>query len=205
MANLHDTLDPHETLSQSEAHEHHVHVTPFWPMLWVFVVLLVLTALTVWSSNIHDFWIGNTQIVLGPTEHILMALTIAVVKALLVAAYFMHLRYDNPMNSAIAGATIFAVILFLGFTLADMGARNIVDSGGHQKIIPGGNAHMNPDGTFNKTMGVVAAARANAKAAEGVHGDAGHGEATPAAPAAAPGAGTESKPATTEQKPAGGH
>lgn len=202
MANLHDTLDPHETLSQTEAHEHHVHVTPFWPMLWVFVVLLVLTALTVWSSRIHDFWIGNTHIVLGPTEHILMALAIAVVKGLLVAAYFMHLRYDNPMNSAIAGATIFAVILFLGFTLADMGARNIVDAGGHQKIIAGGTSHLKPDGTFDKTMGVVAAAQANAKAAAGVHGEAaGHeGEAAPA-----PAEGAEHKPAGGEQKPAGGH
>lgn len=180
MAHLHDTLDPHETLSQTEAHEGHHHVTPFWPMLWVFIVLLVLTALTVWSANIKGFWIGNTEIVLGATEHILMAMAIAVVKGLLVAAYFMHLRYDNPMNTAVAGATIFAVILFLGFTLADMGARNIVDAGGHQKIIAGGNAHLNPDGTFNKTMGVTAAAKANAKAAKGVHGDDAHGEAKPA-------------------------
>ena len=173
MSSLHDTLDPHETLASEEAHEHHVHVTPFWPMLWVFVTLLVLTGLTVWSSNIHGFWIGNTHIELGATAHILMAMVIAVVKAVLVAAYFMHLKYDNPMNTAVLSATIFAVILFIGFTLADSTTRHVTDRMQHAKIIPGGTSHLNPDGTYNKGLGVTAAARANAKAAG--HGD-GHTE-----------------------------
>lgn len=211
MSNLHDSLDPRETLSQTEAHEHHHHVTPLGPMVWVFVVLLVLTALTVWSSNIHSFWIGNTEIVLGATEHILMALVIATVKSLLVAAYFMHLRYDNPMNSAVVGASVFAVILFIGFTLADSSARNTLDRGQHAKIKMGGNAHLNPDGTYNKSMGVVEAAIANAKAAQGSHSaDAAH---TPEANEPGAGAaeeghknaqGADAPPATTPAQPTGG-
>lgn len=162
--NLHDTIDPHETLSQQEAHEAHVHVTPFWTMFWVFVILLALTALTVWSSNIHHFWIGNTMIELGATGHILIALTIAVIKAALVAAYFMHLRYDPPMNTSVVCATVFALILFIGLTLADSATRRVFDKQEHVKIIPGGTSHLVVDPetgqrTFVQGLGVVEAAR----------------------------------------------
>lgn len=177
-ASLHDTIDPHETLSVQEAHEHHAHVTPFAVMFWVFIVLLALTALTVWSSNIHHFWIGNTLIELGPTAHILMALVIATVKAVLVAMYFMHLKYDTPMNTAVVAATMFAVVLFLGFTLADSATRSVLDRTQHIKAAPGGTSHLvvNPDTgekTFVAGKGVVAAARENAKAHDtnpGSHG-----------------------------------
>ena len=192
---LHDSLDPLETLSSQEAHEHHVHVTPFWTMFWVFAILLVLTALTVWSSNIHGFWFGNTEIVLGPTEHILMALVIATVKAVLVGAYFMHLKYDSAMNTAVVAATFFAVILFIGFTLADMSARTVLDRGAHQKIMAGGTSHRAADGTWVKGMNVTTAARENYKATHGPgdgHGTEGHsGDAH----------GDEKK----TDKPAGGH
>jgi cytochrome c oxidase subunit 4 len=179
--NLHDTIDPHETLSTEEAHEHHAHVTPFWPRVWVFMVLLVLTALTVWSSNIHSFWIGNTLIELGPMAHITIALVIATVKAVLVAMYFMHLKYDTPMNTAVVGATVFGVVLFIGLTLADMGARDVLDRAQHQTIMRGGTSHMVRDDqgrpTFITGMGVVEAARQNAKAAATNPGAEGDGEA----------------------------
>jgi len=195
-SNLHDTIDPHETLSTEEAHSHHVHVTPFWPMFWVFAVLLFLTALTVWSSNIHEFWIGNTLIELGPTPHILMALSIAVVKGVLVAMYFMHLKYDSPMNTAVVAATLFGVVLFIGFTLADMGARNVLDPMQHKKIMAGGDTHRGPDGSWVQGMGVVQAAIENAKAAH-TNPD-GHHEDAPADAASA------QTPAETAA-PTGGH
>ncbi|MDX2114437.1 MAG: cytochrome C oxidase subunit IV family protein [Planctomycetota bacterium] len=179
----HPGIDPDETLSSQEAHEHHVHVTPFWPMFWVFVILLVLTALTVWSSNIHSFWIGNTEIVVGSTTHILMALVIATVKAVLVGAYFMHLKYDSPMNTAVVAATIFALTLFIALTLGDTATRSVLDRMQHQKIMPGGNAHITVDAktgmhSFNYGKNTLTVARENAKAAKtnpGAHGEAGHG------------------------------
>ncbi|MBN8643793.1 MAG: hypothetical protein J0L61_00945, partial [Planctomycetes bacterium] len=70
MAHAHDTLDPHEKLSQDEAHDEHHHVTPFWTMFWVFAILLVLTALTVWTSRLP----------MSEAAHIIMAIVIAVVK-----------------------------------------------------------------------------------------------------------------------------
>lgn len=186
---LHDTIDPHDTLSIQEAFEDHHHVTPFWPMFWVFSILLVLTALTVWSSNIHHFWIGNTEIHVGSTAHILMALVIATVKAILVGMYFMHLKYDSPMNTAVVAATIFGVLLFIGLTLADSTTRSAFDSGQHQKVMAGGDSHRAPDGSFVKGTGVVAAAKANAKA-HGSNPDADH---------------AADDHSTSSAKPAGGH
>jgi len=137
-----DQFDPHEFLASDEehggSHEHHVHVTPFWTMLWVFIVLLALTGLTVWSSNIHGFWIGNTQIEFGPTIHILIALTIATVKMLLVGGFFMHLIYDKKVNVIVMGATFFALSLFLGLTLMDFHTRPVIDRVEFGEQHPGG-------------------------------------------------------------------
>ena len=139
----HDTIDPHEFLASDEAaggaHEHHVHVTPFWTMFWVFVILLVLTALTVWSSNVHYVWIGNTQINIGATAHILLAMGIATIKAVLVAAYFMHLLYDKKVNTIVVGSTIFALVLFIGLTLIDLGTRPMVTPVEEGEIFDGGD------------------------------------------------------------------
>lgn len=164
MSHEHDTIDPSEVLSETEVleHEHHEHVTPFWPMLWVLVTLLVLTALTVWTSNIKIIPIGNTDLYIGATPHIVLALVIAVVKAVLVGMYFMHLKYDKPMNTVVVGATIFAVLLFIGLTLADLSSRQFEDRRQMQKIIAGGNGHLEPGGRINREgVGVVERSRQN--------------------------------------------
>ena len=54
----------------------------------VLMILLVLTAVTVYAAGI-DF--GN------PNYNILIAMLIASVKATLVGLFFMHLRYENPL------------------------------------------------------------------------------------------------------------
>ncbi len=41
-------------------HGHHVHVTPFMPMLLVFVGLLCLTALTLWTAKAEYFYVSNS-------------------------------------------------------------------------------------------------------------------------------------------------
>lgn len=109
-----------------DGHAHHVHVTPFWPMFNVFLVLIVLTILTVVTANIHELKLGNSVFVIDSNMHIWLALTIAAVKGLAVAAYFMHLRYDKAINTVVAGSTLFAVVLFLGFTLYDLASRNAI-------------------------------------------------------------------------------
>lgn len=178
----HDTLDPHETLSLDEAHSEHHHVTPFWTMSWVFVVLLVLTALTVWTSRLP----------MSETAHIVMALVIAVVKSALVFGFFMHLLYDRAMNTIVVAATLFAVLLFIGLSVIDIKSRHLIEKIEAGEIRKGGSLqNYAGDIKFPLTgrtvekadKSITELAKENAKAAG--HADDGHGtdaHGTPAEP-----------------------
>jgi cytochrome c oxidase subunit 4 len=89
--------------------EHEPHACPFWILMTVFVALLILTGITVWTA---------TQVDLGP-YNLVLAMTIAVLKGLLVALFFMHLWWDHLINAiAIAfGAGFLA--LFITFSMMD--------------------------------------------------------------------------------------
>jgi len=79
------------------------------------IALLVLTAITVGASYIH-FGSGAANVV--------VALTIATIKATLVALFFMHLLHDKPVNAIIAAAGFIFLGLFLMFTLLDFDTRD---------------------------------------------------------------------------------
>jgi cytochrome c oxidase subunit 4 len=78
-------------------------------LLTVGASLLLLTGLTVWVTYID----------LGRSGNLIMAMLIAVIKASLVCAYFMHLRWDRPFNSIIFVSSILFVALFISVTLLD--------------------------------------------------------------------------------------
>ncbi|MBU0676579.1 MAG: cytochrome C oxidase subunit IV family protein [Verrucomicrobia bacterium] len=84
------------------------HVTSIRTYVTVFLCLMALTALTVWVAFM-DLGFMNT----------IVAMTIAVIKALLVVLIFMHLK-DNPKVLWIAagGAAVWLAIM-MSFTLAD--------------------------------------------------------------------------------------
>ena len=85
-----------------------MHVVSARTLLTTFGTLLALTALTVAASRM-DFGQLNAAIAIG----------IAVVKATLVALYFMHLRYEGRyLRTVLIGAVAFAV-LFTGFVAFD--------------------------------------------------------------------------------------
>lgn len=110
-------------------HGHH-HVTPFWTMLFVFIALVFLTVVTVLTAKyVHIPGHGN----------LILALFIACTKGLLVAGFFMHLVYDDKMNTVVGASTIFCVALFLGFTLLDLSARDSVDRLQGTEIVAGGS------------------------------------------------------------------
>ena len=88
--------------------EAHAHAVPFRTLLMTFVALMVLTVLTVASHEV-DF---------GPAN-IWVALVIAFIKAVIVALYFMHLRWDSPFNSIVLIASLLFVTLFLGAAIID--------------------------------------------------------------------------------------
>src|ERR1700675_1095650 len=76
------------------------------------ISLLILTAITVGASYIN---FGAMNVV--------VALTIATIKATLVALFFMHLLHDKPVNGLIAAAGFLFLGLFLMFTLLDFDTR----------------------------------------------------------------------------------
>ena len=67
-----------------EHHDVEIHDHPTGPYYWVFGTLAVLTILTVLASYVH----------LGHAGNIAIGLLIAVTKATLVAAIFMHLKFE---------------------------------------------------------------------------------------------------------------
>lgn len=77
-------------------------------LIGTFLALIGLTILTVGSSY---FPLGHWDVV--------VAMAVATVKALLVAVFFMHLRYDKPLNSLLLVFSLFFVALFIGLTLID--------------------------------------------------------------------------------------
>jgi cytochrome c oxidase subunit IV len=78
--------------------------------LFVYFALLAGTGLTVWASFIH---FGS------PEVNIAVALVIAVVKACLVAGYFMHLISERRMIYGVLGFTAF---FFAGLMFLTLGA-----------------------------------------------------------------------------------
>lgn len=94
----------------ADQHQEHglAHVMPVRVLVNIFLILVLLTIVTV----------GATFFPTGSFE-IWISLGIATVKASLVAAYFMHLRYDNPMNAVLFAFGLIFVALFLGLTMMD--------------------------------------------------------------------------------------
>jgi cytochrome c oxidase subunit 4 len=78
----------------------------------IFGALMVLTLTTV----------GVDFLDLGPFN-IVAALTIAVIKAVLVVLYFMHLRYSERLNWVFVGAGVFWLGILLVLTMSDYISR----------------------------------------------------------------------------------
>lgn len=78
-------------------------------LIGVFVALVALTGLTV----------AVTAVDFGPGMNLVVAMLIATVKAGLVAAFFMHLLYDNKLNLLIFLGSFAFLFLFVTFTLMD--------------------------------------------------------------------------------------
>ena len=86
------------------SHEHHV--TPLSTYFTVFGSLIVLTFVTV----------GVSELGLPATLSIIVAMAVALVKATLVATWFMHLIHDTKLNIALFLASIWFMSIFFIFT-----------------------------------------------------------------------------------------
>jgi cytochrome c oxidase subunit IV len=78
----------------------------------VFALLLFFTFMTVWVASID----------LGPLNTI-VALTVAVTKAILVALWFMHIKYSNRLTQIVVASGLFWLVIMIALTLFDYKTR----------------------------------------------------------------------------------
>lgn len=89
------------------------HIVPIKVYVTIFLALMVGTALTVWAG-LQDFP--------GPMN-VVIALTIAVIKATLVVLYFMHVRYSSRLIWVIVASALFWVGILFALTFSDYWTR----------------------------------------------------------------------------------
>lgn len=88
------------------------HIVPLKIYLMVAGALMVLTYLTVKISYIHlEGW------------NVVIALSIAAIKASLVVLFFMHLRYEWNINTIVFLIAIGFLAIFISITMFDMAER----------------------------------------------------------------------------------
>jgi len=92
----------------AEGHPLVGHLVPISTLVGTAAALIVLTVITV-AVRYIDVGEFNIHIAIG----------IAVIKAALVAAFFMHLRWDRPFNLLIFVACVLFVVLMLSFCVMD--------------------------------------------------------------------------------------
>jgi len=119
---------------------HSVNVRPY---LTVFATLLVLTIVTV----------SVAELKLGETTTIAVAVTIATIKAALVATFFMHLKGERPMvfwSLGLTAVLFVALFAFVLWTEGDhlLGTRFTDAFGNSVRPTPGagGPATIHPQG-----------------------------------------------------------
>ena len=83
----------------------------------VFLALMFFTGLTVYVASI-DFGVLNDVV----------AMSIAVIKMLLVASIFMHLKYSTKLLQLVAGAGVIWLIVMFSITLSDYRTRDWLQS-----------------------------------------------------------------------------
>ena len=91
------------------------HITPYRIYFWVWVALMILTVITVGVSYLH-FGIFN----------VVVALTVASIKASLVALYFMHLKYEDKITWVFAIYPLGLLALLIGLSISDVFFRGSV-------------------------------------------------------------------------------
>lgn len=89
------------------------HIVPIRVYVTIFSALMAGTALTVWAG-LQDFP--------GPLN-VIIALTIAVIKATLVVLYFMHVRYSSRLIWVIVASALFWVGILFALTFSDYWTR----------------------------------------------------------------------------------
>ncbi|MGI6455996.1 MAG: cytochrome C oxidase subunit IV family protein [bacterium] len=85
------------------------HVTPMWILIAVWLILMLLTYITVAATYVN----------FGPTINLVIAMVIATIKATMVVLFFMHLYWDKPFNAVVFIVSLFTVSLLVIWAMMD--------------------------------------------------------------------------------------
>jgi caa(3)-type oxidase subunit IV len=91
------------------------HIAPFSMYIKVFLSLVALTVVTVFTAKFVHFG--------SHTANIVVAMIIAVVKASLVVLFFMHQKWETKINRIFFGAAFVTLMLLIGFIVIDINTR----------------------------------------------------------------------------------
>ncbi|HZF10828.1 MAG TPA: cytochrome C oxidase subunit IV family protein [Thermoanaerobaculia bacterium] len=105
------------------------HIAPKKTYILVWAALMVLTLVT----------IGVAQLNLGPFNDV-VALAVAVTKALLVILFFMHVKDSSRLTRLTVVAGFFWLAILIGITLTDYLSRPTVDK--LRAVPPAGQLHL---------------------------------------------------------------
>lgn len=101
------------------------HIVPVKTYVAIFLALLCLTALTT----------GVAFVDLGAELNTIVALAIAVAKALLVILFFMHVKYSSGLTRIVIVAGFFFLAILVSLTLADVLTRGWTPNPGSWSMI----------------------------------------------------------------------
>ncbi|MEO1535609.1 MAG: cytochrome C oxidase subunit IV family protein [Planctomycetota bacterium] len=132
-----DPADPHGFHSHDHGHGHVI--VPWQILLGVLLALLFLTGLTVGQAQFEIYAAYEWGWEIPLWVNIVLAMFIATIKGTLVVLYFMQLRYDKGVNTVLFLFTVFAVWLFLMFTMIDLDGRNTITQWRGGEIVEGGS------------------------------------------------------------------
>jgi cytochrome c oxidase subunit 4 len=103
----------HHGAADAHGHDGEHHVVPVFVYVKVIIALMVLLIVTLYAAS---FNLGEWNIVI--------AVTIAVIKALLVLLYFMHLRWSTRLVQLFSAAALFWLAIMFALTLGDYWSRH---------------------------------------------------------------------------------
>ena len=90
----------------------HAHIVPYGTFVRVWLLLLVLTAILVFTAKVYH-----------ESMAVYAMLAITPLKAGLVFFYFMHLKYEKPFFRGLVFLVLVVLIIFIGLTFADTAFR----------------------------------------------------------------------------------
>jgi len=89
---------------------HDEHITPYKTYVFIWLILMALTVITVYVAR---------EIDLG-SINLFVAMIIASVKATVVALFFMHLKFEDSITWVFALYPLFLLSLLIGLTSIDV-------------------------------------------------------------------------------------